>query len=75
MVTKIFELIKFIQLKLPNSHFMLLHPLISNNAKGRRFKPGLGQCVFEDFCCMLTYVQFFKENYDDVLPQHIRKIK
>ena len=59
---------------LPNSHFKLQHPLIPQNAKGRRFEPGLGQCVFEDFCCMLTYVQFFKENYDDVLPQHFRKL-
>ena len=50
---------------------MLLHPLISQNAKSRRFKPGLGQCVFENFCCMLMYVPFFKENYDDVLSQHI----
>ena len=54
---------------------MLLHPLISQNAKSRRFKPRLGQCVFERFCCMLMYIPFFKENYDDMLSQHIKKLK
>ena len=38
--------------------------------------PGWGNVYLKIFAArVLMYVPFFKENYDDVLSQHIKKIK